>query len=78
MDSKGVDEWRSEFSKWEREFDRIGADKYLRGGFSTRDPRVTKELVFAALRATPSGGGTAAFEQTLRAMLDPEANGSRE
>jgi len=75
MASKSIDEWRSEFKKWEREFDRIGADKYLRGGFSTRDPRVTKELVFAALRATPTGAGTAAFEQTLRAMLDQEEKG---
>ncbi len=78
MDSKSSAEWQSEFKKWEREFDRIGADKYLRGGFSTRDPRVTKELVFAALRATPTGGGTAAFEQTLRAMLDQQENGARE
>jgi len=78
MDSKSIVEWRSEFKKWEREFDRIGADKYLRGGFSTTDPRVTKELVFGALCATPTGGGTAAFEQTLRAMLDQEENGARE
>jgi hypothetical protein len=66
---------RTPYEELDREFDRIGADKFLRGGFSTTDPRVTMALVLAALRATPTGGGTPAFERTLRAMLDsPGAN----
>ena len=52
-----------------KEFDRIGADAYLRNGFATNDPRVTMDVVLAALRATPTGGGTPAFERTLKAML---------
>ena len=49
-----------------KEFDRIGADAVLRSGFASADPRVTMDIVLAALRATPTGGGTAAFERTLR------------
>ncbi len=59
------------YEELDREFDRIRADKYLRSGFATTDPRVTMDIVLAALRATPTGGGTPAFERTLRAMLDP-------
>jgi len=59
----------------DREFDRIGADKHLRSGFASTDPRVTMDLVLAALRATPTGSGTPGFERTLTAMLEsPDGN----
>ena len=53
----------------EREFDRIGADSHLCRGFASSDPRVTLEVILAALRATPTGGGTAGVEQALKIML---------
>jgi hypothetical protein len=58
------------YEELEREFDRIAGDADLRGGFATTDPRVTMELILAALRATPTGAGTVGFERTLKTMLD--------
>jgi len=58
------------YEELNREFDRIGADSHLRSGFAGNDPRLTMDLILAALRATPTGGGTPAFERTLRGMLD--------
>jgi hypothetical protein len=61
---------RIPYEDLEREFDRIGADVHLRSGLASTDPRLTMDLVLAALRATPTRGGTAGFERTLKAMLD--------
>ena len=51
-----------------RELDRIGADEALRSGL-VAGPGITPEDVQAALRATPTGGGTAGFEATLDAIV---------
>ncbi len=72
---------RIPYDELEREFDRIDADDDVRNGFASSDPRVTMGLVLTALRATPTDGGTAAFERTLDAMLkslgDPGATPGR-
>jgi hypothetical protein len=58
------------YDELDKEFDRIGADEYLRRGFASTDNRVTLDLLLAALRATPTGAGTPGFERTLRNMLE--------
>jgi len=67
---------RIPYEELERESNRIDADVHLRNGFATTDPRVTMDVVLAALRATPTGGGTPAFERTLKSMLDTLGTGA--
>ena len=52
----------------EAEFDRIDADEFLRDGLAT-GPGITGADVVAALRGTPTDGGTPAFERTLLAIV---------
>jgi hypothetical protein len=66
---------RIPYEELDQEFDRIGADAHLRQGFASTDPRVTLDLVLAALRATPTGAGTQGFEETLTKMLEASEAG---
>ena len=63
------------YDELDKEFERIGADQTLRRGLASTDPRVTLDLILAALRATPSGSGTQGFEETLRRMLEVPGQG---
>jgi len=53
----------------DKELERIGADKYLRGGLSITGGSVTGEDVALALRTTPDGAGTPGFEKRLGEVI---------
>jgi hypothetical protein len=53
----------------DKQLERIGADGYLRGGFSVRGRGVTGEDVALALRTTPDGAGTPGFEKRLQEVI---------
>jgi hypothetical protein len=52
----------------EREFDRIGADQFLRGGIAVTGD-IRPEEVWAAIRQAPDGSGTAGVEAALHAIV---------
>jgi hypothetical protein len=53
----------------DQQLERIGADKFLRGGFALTGTELTGADVAMALRTTPDGAGTPGLEKRLHEIL---------